>query len=167
MGTTVEVLSPNDRAVIHERSLALLAETGVRVDTGRGRALLADAGALVDESTQIVRFPRGLIEESLRLAPRQFSLGGRRPGWRLPMNEGACSLVLDGEAATAVDALTGDRRPTTYDDWLSVTRLAEDIDEVTVTQQSPMPEGMLDQLSPDAIRDLIGYLMQPAQVPLP
>jgi len=26
---------------------------------------------------------------------------------------------------------------------------------------------MLDQLSPDAIRDLIGYLMQPAQVPLP
>jgi putative membrane-bound dehydrogenase-like protein len=44
---------------------------------------------------------------------------------------------------------------------------AEDIDEVTVTEQSPMPEGMLDQLSPDAIRDLIGYLMQPAQVPLP
>jgi putative heme-binding domain-containing protein len=44
---------------------------------------------------------------------------------------------------------------------------AEDVDDVTVTQQSPMPEGMLDQLSPDAIRDLIGYLMQPAQVPLP
>jgi putative membrane-bound dehydrogenase-like protein len=44
---------------------------------------------------------------------------------------------------------------------------AEDIDEVTITQQSPMPEGMLDQLSPEAIRDLIGYLMQPAQVPLP
>ena len=43
----------------------------------------------------------------------------------------------------------------------------EDIDEVTVTQQSPMPEGLLDLLSPDAIRDLIGYLMQPAQVPRP
>ena len=44
---------------------------------------------------------------------------------------------------------------------------AEDIDEVTVTQQSPMPEGILDQLSPEAIRDLLGYLMQPAQVPRP
>ena len=43
----------------------------------------------------------------------------------------------------------------------------EDVDEVTVTAQSPMPEGMLDQLTPDEIRDLIGYLMQPAQVPLP
>ena len=44
---------------------------------------------------------------------------------------------------------------------------AEDIDDVTITQQSPMPEGMLDQLPADAVRDLIGYLMQPAQVPLP
>lgn len=40
-----------------------------------------------------------------------------------------------------------------------------DIEQVTVTPQSPMPEGMLDQLPPDAIRDLVGYLMQPAQVP--
>jgi len=43
----------------------------------------------------------------------------------------------------------------------------EDVAEVTVTQQSPMPEGMLDQFSADVVRDLIGYLMQPAQVPLP
>jgi hypothetical protein len=28
-----------------------------------------------------------------------------------------------------------------------------------------MPDGMLDQLSADAVRDLVGYLMQPAQVP--
>ena len=43
----------------------------------------------------------------------------------------------------------------------------EDVAEVTVTQQSPMPEGMLDQFPADVVRDLIGYLMQPAQVPLP
>ena len=132
MRTSLQVLSENDRAVIHERSLVLLAETGVRVDTDKGRALLANSGAIVDEGTRIVRFPGSLIEESLRLAPRQFALGGRRPGWRLPMNEGACSLVLDGEAATAVDALTGERRPATYEDWLAVTQLAEDLDEVGV-----------------------------------
>ena len=28
-----------------------------------------------------------------------------------------------------------------------------------------MPDGLLDNLSPDQIRDLIAYLMQPAQVP--
>ena len=39
--------------------------------------------------------------------------------------------------------------------------------DVTVTQHSPMPAGLLDPLPPEAVRDLIGYLMQPAQVPLP
>ena len=42
-----------------------------------------------------------------------------------------------------------------------------DVADVTVTQHSPMPSGLLDPLPPEAVRDLIGYLMQPAQVPLP
>lgn len=43
----------------------------------------------------------------------------------------------------------------------------EDVADVKVTPQSPMPEGLLDHLSADAVRDLIAYLMQPSQVPLP
>jgi putative membrane-bound dehydrogenase-like protein len=35
------------------------------------------------------------------------------------------------------------------------------------TNQSPMPDGLLDNLSPDQIRDFLFYLMQPSQVPLP
>lgn len=39
-----------------------------------------------------------------------------------------------------------------------------DIEETTQTTQSPMPDGLLENLSPDQIRDLIWYLMQPTQV---
>lgn len=39
-----------------------------------------------------------------------------------------------------------------------------DIEETTQTSKSPMPEGLLDNLNSDEIRDLIWYLMQPAQV---
>lgn len=42
-----------------------------------------------------------------------------------------------------------------------------DIERVTVTAQSPMPEGLLERMAPDEIRDLVAYLMQPTQVPLP
>jgi putative heme-binding domain-containing protein len=42
-----------------------------------------------------------------------------------------------------------------------------DVERVTLTSQSPMPEGLLDRMAPDEIRDLVAYLMQPAQVPLP
>ena len=89
MRTTLQVLSEDERSQVHELTLRLLATTGVRVDTGRGRQILAEAGAETDEHTAVVRFPRALVETCLQAAPRRFSLGVRRPGWSLPMNAGA------------------------------------------------------------------------------
>jgi len=84
----MRVLSEDEKAGVHERTLKILAETGVRVETAKGRQILKDAGAGVDENTKIARIPRDLVEESIRLAPKKFSLGARRPGWDLPMNAG-------------------------------------------------------------------------------
>ena len=36
-----------------------------------------------------------------------------------------------------------------------------------ITEQSPMPEGLLDNLSDEQIRNLIAYLSHPTQVDLP
>jgi len=130
--TIFKVLSEEEKADIHERSLKILAETGVRVETEKGRKILKSAGADVDENTNIVRFPRTLVEESLHLAPKKFSLGARRPGWDLPMNSGDCSLMPDGEGITVIDRKTGQHRPTTYNDWLESTRLIDALDEVGV-----------------------------------
>jgi trimethylamine--corrinoid protein Co-methyltransferase len=109
-----------------------MAKTGVRVDTAQGRRILREAGAEVDENTNVVRFPRALVEESLRLAPQEFALGARRPGWELKLNAGECTLLIDGEAAFALDAETGERRAATTRDWLAATRLIDALDEVGV-----------------------------------
>ena len=69
MRAQVEVLSAEECAQVHERSLKLLADTGVRVTSERARRLLGKSGAQVNESVQLVRLPRALIEELLRLAP--------------------------------------------------------------------------------------------------
>jgi len=149
--TRLQVLSDDDRAVIHERSLAILAEVGVRVDTDRGRAILAGAGGRVDEASRVVRFPRELVEDALRSAPRHFSLGGRRVGWSLAMNEGSCSLVLDGEAVYAIDAGSDERRAATYADWLAATRLIDDLDEVGVYWRA-VTAGLAGEGSAAAVR---------------
>ncbi len=137
MRTLLQVLSEDERAQVHERTLSILAKTGVRVDTAWGRRILVDAGAEIDESTQamssaIVRFPRALVEESLRLAPKEFALGARRPGWDLHMNSGDCTLLIDGEAMFVLDRETGERRPGTTTDWLEATRLIDAVDEIGV-----------------------------------
>ena len=88
MKTFLQVLSEEEKHGIHARSLDILANTGVRVDTALGRKLLGEAGAQVNEDDRIVRIPKTLIEESLRLTTTDFSLGARRPGCELQMNAG-------------------------------------------------------------------------------
>ena len=94
MESLLRVLSEDEKAGVHERTLKILAETGVRVDTAKGRQILKTAGAEVNENTKIGKIPRALVEESLRLTPKQFSLGARRPGWDLPMNSGVAALAV-------------------------------------------------------------------------
>ena len=110
MPTLLHVLTDAEIAEIHEKSLAVLAGTGMRIDSERARRTLAAAGARVDEPARRVRFPRSLVEASLTAAPKQFSLGGRREGFELRMNAGECTLMADGESTTVYDPATGERR---------------------------------------------------------
>ncbi len=132
MQTCLQVLAEDERVQIHERTLQILAQTGVRVDTAQGRGFLKAAGAEVNENSHIVRFPRALVEECLRQAPREFVLGARRPGCDLVMNGGGCTLLIDSEALYVIDRETGKRRPGEYNDWLEATLLIDYLDEIGV-----------------------------------
>jgi len=130
--TLVEVLPAARRVEIHERALAVLARTGLRVESARARALLGAAGGEVDEGDARVRLPRAVVEAALAAAPRTFTLGGRRPGWELPLDGTGCSLVADGEALQVLDLATGTRRPATHADWERSTDLLDAVEEVGV-----------------------------------
>lgn len=132
MKAQLKVLSEEELTQVHERSLNLLATTGVRVLSEKGRKILRNAGADVNNDSHIVRFPRTLIEESLGLTPKKFKLGGRRHGWDLEMNIGHCSLLADGGAVSVLDWESGEIRNATFDDWLVATQLIDAIDEIGV-----------------------------------
>ena len=132
MSTKVQILRDTDKNQLHERTLKILERTGVRVDTELGREYLRKAGAEVNDNTRVVRFPRSIVEASLKGCPKAFSLGARRPGWDLKMNAGECTLLIDGSAMGVVNRDTGLREPGTYEDWLKATRLIDAIDEIGV-----------------------------------
>lgn len=129
METYFRVLSGLDRDLVHGKTIKILEETGVRVETELGRKYLREAGALVDENTKIVRIPQKLLEESIRAAPKEFSLGARRPGWDLGMNKGNCSLLIDGSGIEVIDHRTREKRPSTYSDWLDATLIIDALDD--------------------------------------
>ena len=153
MKTQLRVLSEEERSRVHEESLDILQHAGVRVQTPLGRQILKDAGALVDESSEVVQFPKKLVEQSLELAPKDFSLGARRPGADLRMNGGDSTLCLDGAGTMALDRDSGERRPATYDDWWNATRIADALDEIGIywAQVSPSDVG-------DTLTDEVDYM---------
>ncbi|MEE8275030.1 MAG: trimethylamine methyltransferase family protein, partial [Alphaproteobacteria bacterium] len=75
----IEVLSADQVETIHAASLRVLEETGMRVLDAGARERLARAGADGDQSSMLVRFDRGLIEESVARAPAEFRLRARNP----------------------------------------------------------------------------------------
>jgi trimethylamine--corrinoid protein Co-methyltransferase len=137
--TRLQVLSEDERARVHEESLHVLRHTGVRVETPLGRQALKAAGALVDEGSQIVRFPKELVEASLELAPVDFILSARRPGADLRMNSGHSTLCPDGSGTMALDRDSGERRSAAYADWWKATRMADALDEIGVYWPSVTP----------------------------
>lgn len=132
METVLRVLSDEELSRIHEESLHILSRVGVRVDTALGRKYLLDAGAAVDESTHIAHIQPQLVEECLRLAPREFNLGARQPNKIIPMNREGCHVVMDGGAIYTYDAEANLRRPATMDDWYLATRLGDALDDIEV-----------------------------------
>jgi trimethylamine--corrinoid protein Co-methyltransferase len=150
MAVTLEILTPAEQAELHERSLAVLATVGMRVDSDEGRRILKDAGALVDDATRIVRFPAALVAESLAAAPRQFALGGRRPGWSHPLNAGESTLCDDGGGVLTVDRQTRELRRSTAADWFEAASLCDALEEIGMlwspTEHHMEAEGLAGEL---------------------
>ena len=133
MQASVRVLSDDERALVHERALAILARTGVRVDTDRGRRILGAAGAEVDEVP-----PAGALPARAR--------GGGPPARAADVRPGRAAARLE-PAARRGRLLAGGRRrgavrrgcatgttggPATHDDWLAATHLVDALEEVGV-----------------------------------
>jgi len=145
MKSCFNVLSTEEKTRIHERSLAILGATGVRVCNQRARQHLADAGAAVKKGSDVVRFPAPVVEKALATTPRRFRLGARRPGWDLDMNAGGCTLLMSGSGTHALDRRAGCIRDATFDDWLQATRLSDALDDFGIYWRSvdavDRPEG--------------------------
>ncbi|RLD93559.1 MAG: hypothetical protein DRJ13_15575, partial [Bacteroidetes bacterium] len=155
METYMRVLSGLDRAMVHEKTVKILEETGVRVETDLGWDYLKKAGAEIDENTKIARIPRKLLEESLKAAPKKFTLGARRPDWDLGMNEGNCSLLIDGSGIEVIDHRTREKRPSTSSDWFDATRVIDAMDEFGAYW------GMVDQSDvEDSLPETINHWIQ-------
>lgn len=131
-------LSDSERERIHNDSLKLLADTGIRFMSSRALDIMRRSGASVDSSEKIARIPRDLVAEALRRAPKSFTLGARNEAFNFPMPSGWSGYTLDGEATFAIDFDTGERRNGLSKDLIASLRVFEELPLGTVVWPNVM-----------------------------
>ncbi len=114
---------------LHNASLQVLQEMGIKVLLPEARKILRDGGALVDDDTQMVRIGADIVEACIRTAPRRIILraGSREKDVTLELGR---LTFLSGAGAPHATDLEGGRRPSSLADYLDLVRLADQFDAI-------------------------------------
>ena len=118
----LEVLSAEDAERIHEASMDILENNGMRIMDAGARMIFKDAGFDVDETTQQVRFDRDGVMALVGQAPPRASVRGRDPAKRVVMGEGYVAFTAVGGPPFVSDLARG-RRPGNFADMCDFIRL--------------------------------------------
>ena len=73
---SLKVLDGQEITTIHQHSLEVLSDVGIKVELKKLRDMLRDLGCAVDEDSKRVRFRPDFVENQVKKAPREFILCG-------------------------------------------------------------------------------------------
>jgi len=124
-------LSDDEIASIHETSLRVLQEIGIKAVSKKVQRLLAENGAEVDDSRSTVKIPDTLVEEAISKAPEEMVLCGRNPNLdlSLPVKE-LPFVATSGFSVFMRDFETGEKRMTNSSDLKDFAVLSDYLDQV-------------------------------------
>lgn len=121
---TVPLLDEESIERIHQAALQLLASTGIRVLHDQARSIMAEHGAMVDESSQIVRFDPELIEACIKTIPSEFTLHARNDKHSVVLGNNTMVNAVVASAPNCSDTDRG-RRSGNHEDFKNFLRLGQ------------------------------------------
>jgi len=141
-----EVLSSSEIERIHEATLDILEDPGIRFPSAKALDVLERGGCLVDRATEMARLPRKVVMEAVAAAPRQYVLAGRDPACDMVIDGQHCYLSNDGSGVFVFDRKTGEKRPSTKADAAESARFVDALPNISyywgpvVTSQDVPPQ---------------------------
>ena len=141
----LEILTPQEVKRIHDATLHILENVGVRFPSQQALEIWAANGATIDRERQIVRAKAELIEIALKACPPIYPLAARDPSQDLPLDGNHVYVGTDGCGVEVLDIHNGQRRTSCLQDVADIARLADATEEVAfhwvpVSAQDMPPE---------------------------
>ncbi|HKJ26345.1 MAG TPA: trimethylamine methyltransferase family protein, partial [Anaerolineales bacterium] len=142
---SLDILTKEELDKIHEATLQIIENTGVRFPSERALAIWEAHGAEVDHDSQVVKVTGEVIEEALKQAPPAYPLAARNPEQDLPLDGNHVFLGTDGCGVQVQDLENGDIRTSKLQDVADIARVADSLEEiafhwVAVSAQDYPPE---------------------------
>ena len=111
----------------HQTALRVLEELGIKVLNAEARQLFKDAGARVDESSEMVWIDRVLVASALETAPSLITLHGADENSNVKLGGDHVAFVCVGGAPHISDLDNG-KRPGTLQDTRNIIKLSQHFD---------------------------------------
>jgi trimethylamine---corrinoid protein Co-methyltransferase len=146
----VELLTPPDLQAIHDTSLKILRDVGVRIHHVGVLERLAQAGAFVDRHPRMVRFSEEQVMEALDTAGKRFIVRGRDPGSVARYGYGDVNLMSSPGQYGWFDHHGGGRRETRLQDAIHAARVGDALPNITIVGAMTAPVDV-----PEAVRDVV------------
>jgi trimethylamine--corrinoid protein Co-methyltransferase len=130
-----EILSRAEMEWIHEETMRVLMNPGIRIQHKDARKVFKDAGCEVDEKTETVKIPRNLVEGAIESTPEKFKMYSRNGEFDLDMVSDGSVVNYNtfGVGSKMVDYLGPNRfkaRNSTLKDIRDIAQVTEACDNV-------------------------------------
>ncbi|MBC8496644.1 MAG: trimethylamine methyltransferase family protein, partial [Chloroflexi bacterium] len=122
-----ELLTDEQVVRVHEASLEILENVGMLVRNEEARARFAKHGCLVDTQTQIVKFPRAIVEHFRQAIPPTFTFHGRDPQYDRTIPGDGPLTTTSSSAPDVLDPQTGNVRRARSDDIARIAYLVNEL----------------------------------------
>lgn len=160
-----ELLTQEQVERVHDASLEILQEAGLKVRHQPARELFEKHGCVTSAENEIVKFPRAVVEKYRNMAPSKFTFYARDPKFDKTIPDDSPVIVTGSSAPDILDPVTGKERRSVSDDIARIAHLIHELpgyDMFSVSvlaDDAPMEHFTLWRLYP-----AMKYCMKPIRI---
>ncbi len=144
MSHYAELLTPAQIIAVHDASLEILDQVGVLVRNEEARRRLGRHGCRVNPQTQIVTFPRAVVEEFRRLVPPTFTFHARDEALTKTIPGNGLVIATASSATNLIDPDNGEDRRSTSQDIARIGHLVSQLPGIDVFSISVLADDAPD-----------------------
>ncbi|MBM4426445.1 MAG: trimethylamine methyltransferase [Chloroflexi bacterium] len=158
-----DLLTQEQVEKIHNASLEILEEVGLKVRYETARELFKKHGCSVEEER--VKFPRTVVEKYRKMVPSSFTFHGRDPKFDKTIPQDSPVIVTASSAPDIIDPVTGVERRAESRDIAQIAHLINELPGYDIFSISTLADDApADQFTISRLYPSIKYCLKPIRV---